>query len=425
MMKPLYAIVDVETTGGRPQLSRITEIGIVITDGIEVLETYTALINPEIPIDPFVQKLTGISNEMVKYQPTFSMLSEKILDLLDGKIFVAHNVLFDYGMMRRSFAACGIKWAPPKLCTIQLSRKFFPGLASYSLSNLGEYFNIIHPNKHRALADAMATQEVFKHIVEKTNQLQFSIETALEIPPSLVFKESFKKALAEMPDSSGLLYYKKEDAIICIHEGENLRDIFIKTLRKAPKFSKVQELLDQTDTVEWVEEPFSLFNEINYYQEIKKHNPSFSKASKYKNYTHQVYANLNADGFLELTHSKYNNEVNSPKLFATSKAQAEKLLQTLVQKHQLREHIAQQELYKKTNTHAAYNIKIEQILDQFFFPKASFTKEFKTPFDKNTYTIEVKNNILQSITISQDDFIKTIDYTPDANITAILSKWMK
>ena len=137
MRKTEYAIVDIETTGGNASGSRITEIAIIIHDGIQVLDRYETLVNPqkEIPLPIFA--LTGINNEMVRDAPIFDDIAEKVLEMLTGRIFVAHNVNFDHSFVRHELGRAGLKWtAKNKLCTVRAARKIKPGLPSYSLGNL-------------------------------------------------------------------------------------------------------------------------------------------------------------------------------------------------------------------------------------------------------------------------------------------------
>ncbi len=162
-----FAVVDLETTGGTPENGRITEIGIVLLDDLEVVKTYQTLVDPGMPIQPFVQKLTGITDEMVSGQPQFNDVAEEVAEMLRGRIFVAHNVQFDCRFMRAELRRACIKMDPPRLCTVKLSRRFFPGLPSYSLHNLIKSLELPDFNHHRALADAMAATEVLKLCLQK------------------------------------------------------------------------------------------------------------------------------------------------------------------------------------------------------------------------------------------------------------------
>ena len=131
-----FAVVDVETSGGAGDQNRITEIGVLLLDGTEPVGEYHTLVDPGVPITPFVKNLTGITDEMVSGQPQFGKVAEHIAELLDGRIFVAHNVLFDSKVLRTEMKRCCIVFDPPRLCTVKLSRKVFPGHTSYSLHNL-------------------------------------------------------------------------------------------------------------------------------------------------------------------------------------------------------------------------------------------------------------------------------------------------
>ena len=157
-----FAVVDVETSGGAGDQNRITEIGIVLLDGVEQVGQYHSLVDPGVPITPFVQNLTGITDEMVSGQPQFGKIAEEVSTMLGGRIFVAHNVMFDSKVVRTEMKRCCISFDPPRLCTVKLSRKVFPGYTSYSLHNLTESLGLPDFNHHRAMADTLACAEILK-----------------------------------------------------------------------------------------------------------------------------------------------------------------------------------------------------------------------------------------------------------------------
>ena len=151
-----YVVVDIETTGGRSDTHRITEIGMVKVVAGKVVDTWQSLINPERPIPPAITRLTGITNDMVAHAPTFAAVADDVEAFTEDAIFVAHNVNFDYGFIRQEFARLERYYRRPKLCTVQLMRKTHPGLASYALAALSQHFNIPLESHHRALHDAKA-----------------------------------------------------------------------------------------------------------------------------------------------------------------------------------------------------------------------------------------------------------------------------
>lgn len=157
-----FAVVDVESTGGAGEMNRITEVGIALVDDTEIVETFHTLVDPGAPISPFVQKLTGITDEMVQGAPQFQKIAEKVDELLRDRIFVAHNVQFDLKMMRTELKRCCISFDPPRLCTVKLARRVFPGFPSYSLHNLTESLGLSDFHHHRAMDDTLACAEILK-----------------------------------------------------------------------------------------------------------------------------------------------------------------------------------------------------------------------------------------------------------------------
>jgi DNA polymerase-3 subunit epsilon len=202
-----YAIVDIETTGGNARGSRMTEIAICIHNGEEVLERYETLINPEKEIPLPIFALTGINNELVKHAPVFADIAEQVFEMLDGRVFIAHNVNFDYSFVRHQLDECGFKWSPKKLCTVRLARKIKPGLRSYSLGNLCGSLNIPIKNRHRAGGDCDATAILFTMLLEsdKEGVIPEMLKKASKdqrLPPNLP-KEQFD----HLPEKCGVYYF--------------------------------------------------------------------------------------------------------------------------------------------------------------------------------------------------------------------------
>ncbi|WJG10327.1 exonuclease domain-containing protein [Aliiglaciecola sp. LCG003] len=156
----VYAVVDIETTGGRANGHRITEIGIAKVVGGKVIDTWQTLLNPQRHIPHKITQLTGISNDMVADAPLFVEVADKLRDYLSDCVFVAHNVNFDYGFIRTEFERLEQNFRMPKLCTVREMRKAVPGLPSYSLANLTRHFDIDMTQHHRALSDAQAAAEL-------------------------------------------------------------------------------------------------------------------------------------------------------------------------------------------------------------------------------------------------------------------------
>lgn len=165
-----FAIVDCEATSGAKATNRIIEIGIVLMDGTEVVDTYQSLIDPGIPVPPFVENLTGIKTSMLAHQPQFKDVAETVFEKLGGRVFVAHNVTFDYNLVKTELARTANKLELPRLCTLKMSRKVFPGLKFYNLGAVSEYLGVPDFSHHRALDDAKACAEILRHALEKVGE---------------------------------------------------------------------------------------------------------------------------------------------------------------------------------------------------------------------------------------------------------------
>ncbi len=156
-----YVVLDVETTGGLRGKNRVTEIGAVKIKNGKVIDNYQTLLNPCIPIPSFIVRLTGITNEMVASAPTFVEIAQQLREFLDGSIFVAHHVRFDYGFIQKEFQSIGEEFYAPTACTVALARRKFKGFESYSLKNLCQQLDIELETHHRAHCDAVAASQIF------------------------------------------------------------------------------------------------------------------------------------------------------------------------------------------------------------------------------------------------------------------------
>jgi len=220
----MYAIVDIETTGGYAAAHGITEISIQVFDGNKVVEKFETLINPCQPIPRYIQAMTGITDEMVANAPLFGQVAETIYQFLNERVFVAHNVNFDYSFLKSHLLAHGFEYYAKRLCTVRLSRKIFPGFPSYSLGNLCHSLEIQMYNRHRAGGDAEATVKVFEKLLQNDSQqyifksLQRSSKEQV-LPPN-VPKEHFD----QLPYQPGVYYFHNEKGkIIYVGKAKNIR----------------------------------------------------------------------------------------------------------------------------------------------------------------------------------------------------------
>jgi DNA polymerase III subunit epsilon len=219
----MYAIVDIETTGGYAANNAITEIAIVLHDGEYEINRYTTLVNPGMAIPRYVQSLTGITEDTVKDAPYFNEVASEVFQWLQGHVFVAHNVNFDYSFLKHQLANCGYALNSKKLCTVRLSRKVFPQLPSYSLGNICRSLSIPMENRHRAAGDANATALLFKKILE--NDREDHVKQMLKakgreqyLPANLPASQ-----LDQLPMVPGVYYFHNQTGkVIYVGKAKNL-----------------------------------------------------------------------------------------------------------------------------------------------------------------------------------------------------------
>ena len=166
----MYAILDIETTGGKFNEEGMTEIAIYKFDGHTVVDQFISLINPEREIQEFVVKLTGINSKMLRNAPKFFEVAKRIIEITKDCIIVAHNSLFDYRILQIEFSRLGFNFDRNTICTVELSKQLILDEPSYSLGKLVKSLGIPITDRHRANGDALATVQLFKLLLQKDTE---------------------------------------------------------------------------------------------------------------------------------------------------------------------------------------------------------------------------------------------------------------
>ncbi len=248
------ACVDLETTGGMAAHHRVIEVGIVLLEGGEVVESWNSLVNPGVRIPPSIQDFTGITNEMVADAPPFEALRGEVRQRLAGRLFIAQNARFDYGFLRSEFRRAGEKFSAPVLCTVRLSRALFREHSRHNLDALIERHGLHCGQRHRALGDAEVLAPLlaaFERAVG-VDRLQQAVEAALaegRLPPHL------PADLAEdLPEAPGVYLFRGEqDALLYVGKSRNLRSRVLGHFASQHRDGKEARLARQVRRVEWVE----------------------------------------------------------------------------------------------------------------------------------------------------------------------------
>lgn len=282
----LFAVVDVETTGGSYQNARLTEIAVYLFNGNQIVREYSTLINPERPIPFMITRLTGITDAMVADAPKFYEVAREIVDITEGAVFVGHNVAFDYNFVRQEFKSLGYNFKRPTLCTVKMSRKILPGYDSYSLGNLCCSIGIPINNRHRAAGDALATAYLLKRLIETdADQVYHQIQ---EVPA----------IIKDVPEETGVYYLHDESGhIIYVGKSLNMYERIQQHFRNQDT-SKGIEMRNRIASVSYEITGSELLALLLESDEIKKHNPPYNRAQRRTRYGYSVFTYVNDEGYI-------------------------------------------------------------------------------------------------------------------------------
>ncbi|WP_442591589.1 exonuclease domain-containing protein [Pedobacter sp. AW31-3R] len=331
----LYAVVDIETTGGQPSGNGITEIAILIHDGVKVIDSYETLINPNQYIPDYIQALTGIDNEMVMDAPEFNEVAPKIYDMLKDKVFVAHNVNFDFSFIHHQLSVAGFQLKSKKLCTVRTSRKLLPGHASYSLGKLCSALRINLNDRHRAGGDARATAILLTMLLEKDtdgviSQSLHKASKAQALPPNLP-----EKYIDALPASPGVYYFKDaKGKIVYVGKAVNIKKRVCSHFTGNSINKQRQEFLKHIHEVDFTVCGTELMALILEASEIQKNWPENNRALKRFEQLYALYTFEDQNGYMRFGIDKYKK--NSKALYTFSSLLAgHSMLRAMIAEHSL------------------------------------------------------------------------------------------
>jgi DNA polymerase-3 subunit epsilon len=328
----LYAIVDIETTGGKYNEEGITEIAIHKYDGHQVVDSFISLVNPEREIQPFVVNLTGINNNMLRNAPKFYEVAKRIIEITSDCIIVAHNSSFDYRILSTEFRRLSFDYQRQTLCTVELSKKLIPDLESYKLGKLCRTLGIPVTDRHRANGDAIATMKLFKMLLDKDVKKTIITNT---IKQGSINKLDPKLAtiVENLPTSTGVYYIHKADGkIIYIGKSKNIKKRVNQHFTKTNAKSKKIQL--QVAAVTYEETGSELFASLKESEEIKQNRPIFNRALKRSVFTHELFSFKDNEGYINLKIDKADGRKKAITTFVNTQS-AKSFLFNAIEKYML------------------------------------------------------------------------------------------
>lgn len=292
----MYVILDIETTGGKFNEEGITEIAIHRFDGHKVVDKFISLVNPQKEIQPFVVKLTGITNKMVRTAPKFHEVAKRIVEITENAVLVAHNAQFDYRILRTEFRRLGFDFERKTLCTVTLSQELMPDKESYSLGKLVHSLGIAVSDRHRANGDALATIELFKLLLNKDSDKK--IINTLTKAESLGELSTRQIDLVEqLPNETGTYYmYNKDGELIYLGNSSNIKKKVNKHFTGGGSIDR--KLQKKTRSIVHEKTGNDLIGSLKIYKELRRTRPKYNVNSKKKMFSYGIFYYIDDEGYL-------------------------------------------------------------------------------------------------------------------------------
>lgn len=328
----MYAILDIETTGGKYNEEGITEIAIYKFDGHEVVDQFITLVNPEKAIQPFVVNLTGINNAMLHNAPKFFEVAKRIIEITTDCVIVAHNANFDYRILRTEFSRLGYKYERKSLCTVELSQKLIPDQKSYSLGKLVRSLGIPLSDRHRATGDAQATVQLFKLLLSKDLKKTIITET-VRIDTKKKIDDKLLKLIESVPSETGVYYMHREDGkIIYIGKSKNIKKRLTQHFTTDNRKSK--KIQDEVVTISHEITGSELIALLKENEEIKLNKPKYNRALRKIKFDQALYQFIDDNGYINLKIDKADGRKPNITTFSNIQ-QAKSLMHQWTEKYQL------------------------------------------------------------------------------------------
>ncbi len=331
----MFAIIDIETTGGNPREDKMTEIAVLVHDGNSIVREFSTLINPECRIPYHISALTGITNEMVADAPRFFEIARELVELTQDTVFVAHNVAFDYGFVRNEFRRLGYDYRRDQLCTVKLSRKLIPGRRSYSLGRICEELNIVINGRHRAMGDAVATASLFDLLlrIDASNPVHFLDDASQWMKGKHPLLDPGK--IRNLPEEPGVYYfYNQEAELIYIGKSKNIRNR-VSSHFSSPANGKDLKMCSQVTDVGCESTGSELIALLKESFEIKVHKPLYNRRQRRSLFRYELISFTDSRGYIRFELHKTTCPNDNILMCFTTKAEARNFVNRMVEKYAL------------------------------------------------------------------------------------------
>ena len=330
-------LLDCETTGGNALRHRIIEIGAIIVDQGKIVDSWQSFCNPERHLPQNIQQLTGISPAMLKSAPTFSDIRHELLELLEGRIFVAHNARFDFSFLKNEFDREGIRFNLKPLCSVKFSRLLYPQFKRHGLTEIINRFKFEILKRHRALDDAQIIYDFFlesSRLFDR-NEIAAVCDTILETPSMPPFLNA--KEINKLPKKPGVYYFRNNVGdLLYVGKSVNIRNRVMSHFSQDYRNPKDLKISTQVRSVDFKKTPTDFGAQLLESEQIKALQPSLNRRLRRIRQLYRFSLGQNSEGYKVLNIESLNTNLENPGLgLFRSVNQAKSVLSKLADEHHL------------------------------------------------------------------------------------------
>lgn len=295
------AIVDVETTGMSPFHDRVIEVAIIRISKNKIVDKFTTLLNPQMHVSPYISMFTGITNDDLKDAPVFEEVKGRVSELLDGAVFVAHNVRFDYSFIKSELKRTGMPYRAKTFCTVRLSRRLYPEYRSHSLESVISRFKFKFRNRHRAYDDAYVLWQFIQKVKKKFPK-DTLLKTWADLTKSLYSGDAtIRSQVDALPESPGVyIFYDKNDSPIYVGKSKSIADRVIAHFSEDTQSTKHLSLMKEVAKIGHIKTAGELGAMLLEAQLVKELHPPYNAQLKKKKAFVVLTKYKNKDGYLTL-----------------------------------------------------------------------------------------------------------------------------
>ncbi|MFZ1258670.1 MAG: exonuclease domain-containing protein [Candidatus Saccharimonas sp.] len=340
MFETPFVFVDIETNGGNGPRGRVIEVAAIKVEGGEIIDTYQSLINPSANIPHWITTLTGIDNGDLAQAPYFDDIAVQLYEFMDGCVFAAHNVLFDYSFLKREFKACDIAFSPKLFCTVKMSRALWPEHQGHSLEKVIARHNLVAHKRHRAYDDALAILHYTQLTLRKKGEQALRANMAAQLKTKHLPPQVDQSLIASLPETPGIYIFENNEGLpLYVGKSVNIRARVRSHFTNATSIAREMRLSLQSHNVTYITTETELEALLLESAKVKELQPVFNRKLRRKKTQHILVKSISDQGYVTIRSSSQDlsayHDLRDVYGVYTTKTHAKNALESIARTYQL------------------------------------------------------------------------------------------